>query len=148
MIKRKPNPNKSFKDEALGDITANSPEINTVIDPTTGEFGTLAPKPNSEYTTEENTDNLRFIVGAEIARFKQKVKAGISLNDKETRQLGGLAETQRTVIEVEAQQAKLSKYDKMTTQELIQALFEAAMNFPEEQYIELIGRCLEKRPIK
>lgn len=144
MIKRKPNPNKSVLEE----ISANSVEINTVIDPTTGEFGTLAPKPNQEYSTEENTNNLRFIVGAELGRFKQKVKSGINLNDKETRQVGNLAETQRTVIEIEAQQAKLSKYDKMTTEELIPALVDAAMNFPEEKYIEFIGRCLEKRPIK
>ena len=144
MIKRKPNPNKTLQQE----VADTSREVKA-LDLSSGEVSTLSPvNASSEYTTEENTNNLRFIVGAELGRFKHKVKSGITLNDKETRQIGNLAETQRTVIEIETQQAKLSKYDKMTTEELIDALFDAAMHFPEEKYIELIGRCLEKRPIK
>jgi len=144
MIKRKPNPNRTVLEE----LSANSPELNQIVDVGTGEFGTVAPKPNQTYSTADTTEDLKYILGAGTDRFKQKVKQGISINDKEQRQLGQIAITLQTVVEIEAQQLKQSKYDKMTVDELINELYSAAMNFPEDKYIELIGRCLANRPIK
>lgn len=144
-IKRRPgNPNKPIKDSlpvAKPGVGFVPPEASTAT-----AFKPVIPK---QIKAKDLIEDTKIIVHAEIQRMKHKViNSNQTLIRAEVQSLTDHTENIVKLAKEEREQGKLSEFDKMTDDQLKEALKTMLVeNFSDYDYESIIKHCLKVRPI-